>query len=131
MWCLGCALERDRKNVVLCVSKKAFIESVVSEYEINAKSDLPASQSKEEMVFGKPVRAAVGSLIRQRGMTGPDIITVVGAVVRRACDPAERHWRDARKIITYLNKTKDLGLQFVKDDDPKLSVYVCRRGLRQ
>ena len=29
-----------------------------------------------------------------------------------------------RFLIAYLNKTKDLGLVFVKDGDRKLSVYV-------
>ena len=80
-------------------------------------SDLQASQSadlgprrNDEPVCDKPVRAAVSSLI--------------GAVARQAHDPAERHWRAVRKIIAHPNKTKDLGLVIVKDDDRKLSVYV-------
>ena len=57
-------------------------------------------------------------------MTRPDIANAVSAVARQAHDPAERHWRAVRKIIAYLNKTKDLGLVFVKGGDLKLSVYV-------
>ena len=57
-------------------------------------------------------------------MTRPDIANAVRAVARQAHDPAERHWRVVRKIISYLNETKDLGLVFVKDGDRKLSVYV-------
>ena len=57
-------------------------------------------------------------------MTRPDIVNTVRAVARQAQNPAERHWRAVRKIIAYLNKTKDLGLVFVKDGDRKLSVYV-------
>ena len=57
-------------------------------------------------------------------MTRPDIANAVGAVARQAHDSAERHWRAVRKIIAYLNKTKDLGFVFVKDGDQKLSVYV-------
>ena len=57
-------------------------------------------------------------------MTRPDIANAVRAVARQAHDAAERHWRDVRKIIAYLIKTKDLGLVFVKDGDRKLSVYV-------
>ena len=56
-------------------------------------------------------------------MTRPDIANAVRAVARQAHGPAERHWRAVRKIIAYLNKTKDLGLVFVKDGDRKLSVY--------
>ena len=57
-------------------------------------------------------------------MTRPDIANAVRAVARQAHDPAEGHWRAVRKIIAYKNKTKDLGLVFVKDGDRKLSVYV-------
>ena len=57
-------------------------------------------------------------------MTRPDIANAVRAVARQAHDPAKRQWRVVRKIISYLNKTKDLGLVFVKDGDRKLSVYV-------
>ena len=79
-WCLGCAFERDRKGGVLRTSQKAFIESVVSRYGVDAMSDLPASQSTDlgprridEPVCDKPVRAAIGSLIWLGGMTRPDI----------------------------------------------------------
>ena len=48
----------------------------------------------------------------------------VRAVAYQVHDLAERHWRALRKIIAYLNKTKNLGLVFVRDGDRKLSVYV-------
>ena len=130
-WYLGCAFERGRKAGVLRASQRAFIESVVSRYGVDAVSDLPAFQSADlgprrddEPVCDKPVRAAVGSLIWLGSMTRPDIANAVRAVACQAHDPAERHWRAARKMIAYLNKTKDLGLVFVKDGDRKLSVYV-------
>ena len=85
-------------------------------------SDLPGSQStdlgsrrNDEPVCDKPVRTAVGSLIWLGGITRPDIVNAVRAVARQAHDSAERLWRVIRKIIAYLNKTKDLGLVFVKD----------------
>ena len=46
-WYLGCEFERDRKGGVLRASQRAFIESVVSRYGIDAASDLPASQSAD------------------------------------------------------------------------------------
>ena len=131
-WYLGCVFECDRKGGVLRTSQRAFIEYIVSRYGVDVVSDLPASQSadlsprrKDEPVCDKPVRAAVGSLIwLLGGITRPDTANAVRAVARQAHDPAERHWRAVRKIIAYLNKTKDLGLVFVTDDDRKLSVYV-------
>ena len=130
-WYLGCAFERDRKGGILRALQRAFIESVVSRYGVDAVSDLPASQSADlgsrrnnEPVCDKPVRAAVVSLNGLGYMTRPDIANVVRAVARQAHDPAERQWRAGRKIIAYLNKTKDLELVLVKDGDRKISVYV-------
>ena len=61
---------------VLRASQRAFIESIVSRYGVDAVSDLPASQSadlgprtNDEPVCDKPVRAAVGKLIWLGGMT--------------------------------------------------------------
>ena len=69
-WYLGCAFERDRKGGVLCASQRAFIKSVISQYGVDAVSDLPASQSadldprrNDEPACDKRVRADVASLI--------------------------------------------------------------------
>ena len=57
-------------------------------------------------------------------MTRPDIANTARAVARQAHDPAERHCRAVRKIISYLNGTKKLGLAFSKGCDIKLSLCV-------
>ena len=57
-------------------------------------------------------------------MTRPDdIANTVRAVARQAHDRTERHWRAVRKIISYLNETKKLGLVFLKGGGLKLSNY--------
>ena len=128
-WYRGCAFERDMKRGVLRASQRAFIESVVSRYGVDAVSDRPAPQladlgprRNDEPVCDKP--AHVGSLIWSGGITWPDIANAVRAIARQAHDPAERHWRAVRKIIAYLNKTKDLELVFVEHGDQNLSLYV-------
>ena len=77
-WYLGCAFERDRKGGALRASQRAFIESLVSRYGVDAVSDLPDFQSahlsprrNDEPACDKPIRAAVGSLIWLGGMTRP------------------------------------------------------------
>ena len=90
LWYLGCAFERDREKGILRMSQRAFIESVVSRYGVDAESNLPASQSadlgprrNDESVCDKPVRAAVGSLIWLSSMTRPDIANAVRVVTRQ------------------------------------------------
>ena len=46
-WYLGWTFERDRKGGVLHASQRGFIESVVSRYEVDTVSHLPASQSAD------------------------------------------------------------------------------------
>ena len=55
-------------------------------------------------------------------MTRPgDIASSVRAVARQAHDPAKRHWKAVRKIISCLNETKKLGLVFSNGGGLKLS----------
>ena len=56
-------------------------------------------------------------------MTRPDIANAVRAAARQARDPAERHWRAVRKIMSYPNGTKKLGLVFYRVGGLKLSLY--------
>ena len=68
---------------------------------------------------------------RSRIISEQDMGNAVRAVTRQAHNPAERHWRAARKITECLNKTKGLGLVFAKDGDQTLSVLVDPEVLRQ
>ena len=113
------------------MSQRAFMEYVASRYGVHTVSGLPASHSAElgprredEPVCDKPVRAVAKSLIWVGGMTRPDITNAVRKVARQTHDPVERHCRAVRKITSYLNRTKELGLVFPKGDCLKLSVYV-------
>jgi len=114
-WYLGHSFERDREEVILHVSQRPLVKYVVSQYGIDAEWDLPASQSANlgprrngESVCDKPVRAAVSGLIWLRSTMRPDIASAIRAVVPQALDAAERHWCAVRKVIVYLNETKDL-----------------------
>ena len=67
-WYLGCEFERDKKGGVLRASQRAFMESVVSRYGVDAVSDFPTSQPadlgprrNDEPVCDKPVRVVIGS----------------------------------------------------------------------
>ena len=63
-WYLGCAFERDRKGGVLRASQRAFIESVVSRYGVDAVSDLPASQWQISALGGTTIRSVINRFVR-------------------------------------------------------------------
>ena len=56
-------------------------------------------------------------------MTRPDIANVARAVAQHAHNPAARHWKAVRKIISYLKATKDLGVVFRRGEDLKLLLF--------
>ena len=56
-------------------------------------------------------------------MTRPDIASAVREMARHAHNPAARHWKAIRKIITYLKVTKDLWVVFRRRGDLKLSLF--------
>ena len=96
------------------MSQRSFVESVASRCGVGAVSELPTSQSaglgskwEGKPVCDKLVRAAVGSFIWVSGMVRPDITNAARAVERE-----ERRGRAARKIISYLYRTKQQGLLF-------------------
>ena len=69
------------------------------------------------------MREAVGSLMWLSTMTRPDITKAVRAVARYAHEPTERLWQAIMKILSYLNRTKSLGITYVRDSGLSLNVY--------
>ena len=71
-----------------------------------------------------PYKQAIGGLLWISGMTRPDTASAVRAVARYTHNPAARHRKAVRKIISYLKATKDLGVVFRRRGDLKLSLFV-------
>ena len=57
-------------------------------------------------------------------MTRSGIASAARAEARHAYTPAARHWKAARKIVTYLKATKDMRAVFRRGEDWKLLLSV-------
>ena len=84
-------------------------------FDVQSISDILASPGadlgpKQDDKPGRdwPVREAVGSLMWLSTMTRPDITNAV--VARYAHEPTERLWQAMMKILSHLNRTKNLGI---------------------
>ena len=64
LWYLGCAFERDRKRGVLRASQRAFIESVVSRYGVDAVSDLSLLNRQISAFGGTTSRSTINWVVR-------------------------------------------------------------------
>ncbi|XP_068318544.1 secreted RxLR effector protein 161-like [Pyrus communis] len=59
-----------------------------------------------------PYASAVGSLMYVMLCTRPDICHVVGIVSRYQSNPGQAHWQAVKRIMRYLQGTKDLTLYY-------------------
>ncbi|XP_076547399.1 uncharacterized protein LOC143305951 [Osmia lignaria lignaria] len=59
-----------------------------------------------------PYREAVGSLMFLAIVTRPDIAYAVNAVSKYLNDHDESHWRAVKRIISYLVKTANMGIEY-------------------
>ena len=55
--------------------------------------------------------------------TRSDIVYVVGVLGRYQSNPAMDHWRDAKKVMRYLQGTKDYMLMYRQTDNLDLVGY--------
>ena len=56
--------------------------------------------------------SVVGSLMYAQVCTRLDIAFVVGVLGRYLSDPGQNHWKAAKKVLRYLQGTKDLMLTY-------------------
>ena len=70
-----------------------------------------------------PYASAVGSLMYAQVCTRPDIVFVVGMLGRFQSNPGLDHWNAAKKVMRYLQGTKDYKLMFRRTDNLEVVGY--------
>jgi hypothetical protein len=70
-----------------------------------------------------PYASVVESLIYAQVCTRLDIIFVIGMLGRNQIDPRMDHWKAAKKILCYLQETKNYILTFRKLGNLKIIGY--------
>ena len=67
---------------------------------------------EKESMKNIPYASAVGSLMYAQVCTRPDIAYAVGVLGRYQSNPCMDHWRAAKKVMRYLQGTKDYMLMY-------------------
>ena len=70
-----------------------------------------------------PYAFAIGSMMYAQVCTRPDIAFVVGMLGRYQSNPGLDHWRAAKKVMRYLQGTKDYMLMFRHTDSLEVVGY--------
>ena len=126
---LGLEINRDRKNKIVRLCQKKFIDTILSKYAMNEAKTLvntPMVASgqtfskrgktmSEEELKNFPYRQIVGSLLYLQGGTRPDITFAVNVLSRKQSNYDENDCAGLQRILRYVKLTRDLGLRFLRE----------------
>ena len=120
---IGIKIHRDRARCVLGLSQDTYLNKVLERFRMKdcspsvapiVKGDklsldqCPKNDFEREQMKNIPYASAVGSLLYAQVCTRPDIAFVVEMLGRYQSNPGLGHWKLAKKVIRYLQETKEL-----------------------
>ncbi|RVW93405.1 Retrovirus-related Pol polyprotein from transposon TNT 1-94 [Vitis vinifera] len=88
-----------------------------------SKMQCPRNNMEREQMKKIPYASAVGSLMYAQTCTRPDISFVVGMLRRYQSDPRFEHWKAAKKVMRYLQGTKDYMLTYKRSEQLEIVGY--------
>ena len=120
---LGMIIDRDRKNCMLRVHQKPYLEKVVSKFgSLNCKTVLmplaphfvldktqcPQSRSEILKMESVPYANAIGSLMYAMISTRPDLSYAISVLSRFMSNPGNMHWNALKCVIAYVSNSIDM-----------------------
>ena len=83
----------------------------------------PKNNFEEKEMQKIPYASAVGSLMYAQVCTRPDIAYVTGMLGRYLSNPGIDHWKAVKRVLRYLQRTKDYMLTYRKSDQLEVIGY--------
>ncbi len=128
----------NRSRGILGLSQRTYIDKVLQRYGMQnskpgdtpvAKGDkfslnqCPKNSLESQEMQKIPYASAVGSLMYAQVCTRPDIAYIVGMLGRYLSNPGMDHWRAAKRVMRYLQRTKEYMLTYRRLDQLELIGY--------
>jgi transposase InsO family protein len=135
---IGIKIHRDRFRGILGLSQETYINKILERFRMKdcspsiapiVKGDrfnlnqCPKNDFEREQMKNIPYASAVGSLMYAQVCTRPDIAFVVGMLGRYQSNPGIDHWRAAKKVMRYLQGTKNYMLMYRRTDNLEVIGY--------
>lgn len=126
---IGIEIFRDRKQGLLGLSQKAYINKILERFIMEScsagmvpiqkgdkfsKKQCPKNDLERKEMEYIPYASLVGSLMYASTCTRPDISFAVGMLSRYQSNPGKEPWILGKKILRYLQGTKDHMLTYRK-----------------
>ncbi|WJX19405.1 hypothetical protein P8452_09107 [Trifolium repens] len=136
---IGIKIHRDRTRGVLGLSQETYINKVLERFRMKdcspsvapiVKGDkfnlsqCPKNEFEREQMKNIPYASVVGSLMYAQVCTRPDIAFAVGILGRYQSNPGMDHWKAAKKVLRYLQETKDYMLMYRQTDNLDVTGYL-------
>ena len=123
---IGIKIHRERSQDILGLSPETYINKVLERFNMKNCSPsvailkgekfnlnhCPKNDFEREHMKNIPYASAVGSLMYAQICTRPNIAFVIGVLGRYQSNPCIDHCRAAKKMMRYLQGTKDYMLMY-------------------
>ncbi|WVZ16815.1 hypothetical protein V8G54_009797 [Vigna mungo] len=126
---IGIEIFRDRSQGLLSFPQKGYINKVLERFRMEKCSPgiVPIQKGtsfvKCNAMESIPYASVVGSLMYAQTCTRPDINFAVGMLGRYQSNPGMDHWKAAKKVLRYLQGTKEYMLTYRKSDHLEVIGY--------
>ncbi|KAK8934250.1 hypothetical protein KSP39_PZI014288 [Platanthera zijinensis] len=124
-------VEVQQREDGIFIAQKKYAEEILKKFRMENSKPISTptdpgtklrKDSKEEGVDPTMFKSLVGSL-RYLTFTRPDIMYAVGVVSRYMEEPKQDHFTAAKRILRYVNGTRDHGLKYSSAGELKLVGY--------
>ena len=124
---IGIEIFHDRSQGLLGLSQKTYINKILERFKMEKCSagkvpiqkgdkfglyQCPKNELEKEEMNNISYASIVGSLMYAQTCTRPDISFAVGMLGRYQSNPGIEHWKAAKKVLRYLQGTKDHMLTY-------------------
>jgi len=135
---IGIEIFRDRSQGLLGLSQKSYINKVLERFRMDkcsagivpiqkgdkfSQMQCPKNDLERKAMESIPYASVVGSLMYAQTCTRPDIIFAVGMLGRYQSNPGMDQWKAAKKVLRYLQGTKNYMLTYRKSDHLEVIGY--------
>ena len=123
-WFLGIQIHRDRAQKLIWLSQNSYIDKIVKLADTNQPDETPMTKTElfpyEHRASSQIVRAyqrKIGSLLYAAVTNRIDIAFAVSRLARFLTNPSPEHHAAADRVLHYLYRHRELGLQLGGSDD--------------
>ena len=123
-WFLGIQIHRDRAQKSIWLSQNSYIDKIVKLADTNQSDETPMTKTElfpyEHRASRQIVRAyqrKIGSLLYAAVTTRIDIAFAVSRLARFLTNPSPEHHAAADRVLHYLYRHREPGLQLGGSDD--------------